>query len=158
MGEQAVTDQRRSELATTVNRLLPGLLEDLKRLVRIPSVASPGFPAEPLLAARDLVVELLRDAGVTDIEDLHIKGKTAPVVVTFILEGQEEVGSPFDHYPPTAPELFAADAMVIADVGSVRPGTPTLTVALRGSATVNVEVPSPPGRRPGRRAHRSPKG
>jgi len=30
--------------------------------------------------------------------------------------------------------------MVIADVGSVRPGVPTLTVALRGSAAVEVEA------------------
>lgn len=63
-----------------------------------------------------------------------------PVGVTMIFEGQEEVGSPFDHYPPTAPELFRSDAMVIADVGSVRPGVPTLTVALRGSASVEIEV------------------
>jgi acetylornithine deacetylase/succinyl-diaminopimelate desuccinylase-like protein len=63
-----------------------------------------------------------------------------PVGVTVVIEGQEEVGSPFDHYPPTAPELFRSDVMVIADVGSVRPGTPTLTVALRGSAQVDVEI------------------
>ena len=42
-----------------------------------------------------------------------------PVTVKLVIEGQEEFGSPFDNYPPEAPELFAADAMVIADVGSV---------------------------------------
>ncbi|MPV38424.1 M20/M25/M40 family metallo-hydrolase [Georgenia subflava] len=63
-----------------------------------------------------------------------------PVGVVVVVEGQEEVGSPFDTYPPEAPDLFRADAMVIADVGSVRPGTPTLTVALRGSAQVDVEI------------------
>ncbi|MDV6274651.1 M20/M25/M40 family metallo-hydrolase [Rhodococcus erythropolis] len=63
-----------------------------------------------------------------------------PVTVKLVIEGQEEFGSPFDNYPPEAPELFAADAMVIADVGSVRPGSPTLTVALRGSAQVIVEL------------------
>ena len=30
--------------------------------------------------------------------------------------------------------------MVIADMGSVRPGVPTLTVALRGTAVVTIEV------------------
>jgi acetylornithine deacetylase/succinyl-diaminopimelate desuccinylase-like protein len=50
------------------------------------------------------------------------------------------VGSAFSTYPPTHPELFAADAMVIGDMGSVRPGVPTLTIALRGMAGVVVEV------------------
>ena len=52
----------------------------------------------------------------------------------------EEVGSAFATYPPTDPERFAADAMVIADMGSLRPGVPTLTVALRGMAAVIVEA------------------
>lgn len=74
------------------------------------------------------------------IAALEVHGGRPPVGITVILEGQEEVGSPFDHYPPEAPELFQADAMVVADVGSVRPGVPTLTVALRGSAVVEVDV------------------
>ena len=58
-----------------------------------------------------------------------------------MIEGQEEVGGgAFTTYPPTDPELFRADAMVIGDMGSVRPGVPTLTVALRGMAMVTVEV------------------
>lgn len=193
--------------------LFPELVDGLNRLARIPSVASKGFPAGPLFEAHDLVRDLLRGAGLTQVESLAIEGKTAPVVVAevpappeaptvllythydvvpagdeslwdsppfeptewdgaiygrgvadskanvlsivgalkayrgrppvgvkVIIEGQEEVGSPFDTYPPTAPELFAADAMIIADVGSVRPGVPTLTVALRGSAQVDVEI------------------
>jgi acetylornithine deacetylase/succinyl-diaminopimelate desuccinylase-like protein len=36
--------------------------------------------------------------------------------------------------------LFASDVMLIGDMGSVRPGVPTLTVALRGMANVTVEV------------------
>src|SRR6185503_14172089 len=43
-------------------------------------------------------------------------------------------------FPPSRPDLFAADAMVIGDMGSVRPGVPTLTVALRGMALVTVEA------------------
>jgi acetylornithine deacetylase/succinyl-diaminopimelate desuccinylase-like protein len=63
-----------------------------------------------------------------------------PVGLTLVLEGHEEFGSPFDHYPPSNPDVFACDAMIIADMGSVRPGVPTLTVALRGSVDVAVEV------------------
>ncbi len=63
-----------------------------------------------------------------------------PVGVRIVVEGQEEWGSPFDTYPPQRPDLFAADAIVVGDAGNLRPGEPTLTVALRGDAQVVVEV------------------
>jgi len=63
-----------------------------------------------------------------------------PVGIRIVIEGQEEVGSAFSSFPPTRPELFTADAMVIGDMGSFRPGVPTLTVALRGMAMVTVEA------------------
>ena len=50
-----------------------------------------------------------------------------PVGIKVVIEGMEEVGSAFTTFPPTHPDLFAADAMVIGDMGSVRPGVPTLT-------------------------------
>jgi len=63
-----------------------------------------------------------------------------PVGIKVVIEGQEEVGSAFSTFPPSRPDLFAADAMVIGDMGSVRPGVPTLTVALRGMAMITIEV------------------
>jgi cysteinylglycine-S-conjugate dipeptidase len=63
-----------------------------------------------------------------------------PVGVKIVIEGQEEIGSALTSFPPVNPELFAADAMVIADMGSIRPGVPTLTIALRGTAGVIVQV------------------
>jgi acetylornithine deacetylase/succinyl-diaminopimelate desuccinylase-like protein len=64
-----------------------------------------------------------------------------PVGVKVVVEGLEEVGGgAFTEYPPTDPERFAADVMLIADLGNVRPGVPTLTVALRGMANIVVEV------------------
>ena len=63
-----------------------------------------------------------------------------PVGIKVVIEGMEEVGSAFSTFPPSRPDLFAADAMVIGDMGSVRPGVPTLTTALRGMAMVTVEV------------------
>lgn len=201
------------EVEDAVSALLPDLKSALNRLVAIPSIALDGYPIEPLMRAHDAVVELLRDSGITQIEELTIPGKTAPVVmatvpgppgsptvlfythydvvpaddvelwhsppfepqerdgaiygrgtadskanlvgiigalrvfdarppvtVKLVFEGQEEFGSPFDFYPATHPEPFRADAMVIADVGNVRPGAPTLTVALRGSAQITVAV------------------
>ncbi|MGW1467574.1 M20/M25/M40 family metallo-hydrolase [Streptomyces sp. NPDC002308] len=203
------------DLSTRVDALMDGLTADLERLTAIASIAFPGFPPEPVLEAHDLLVELLRGAGVTRIDRLDLPD-TAPVIVAevppptpdaptvllyghydvqppgdpglwrsppfeptpldggtglrargvaddkanvivhlgvlrafggvppvglkIVLEGQEEYGSAFDEYPPTDPERFACDAMVIADLGNIRPGSPTLTTGLRGAAEVVVEV------------------
>ncbi|MFD0559232.1 acetylornithine deacetylase/succinyl-diaminopimelate desuccinylase-like protein [Stackebrandtia endophytica] len=90
----------------------------------------------------------LRGRGVADckaniiahIGALRVHGGRPPVGIRIVFEGQEEYGSAFDDYPPKQPELFAADAMVVADMGNVRPGEPTLTVALRGAADLVVEL------------------
>jgi acetylornithine deacetylase/succinyl-diaminopimelate desuccinylase-like protein len=64
-----------------------------------------------------------------------------PVGIKLLIEGHEEIGSgALLSYPPQNPELFDADVVVVGDMGSVRPGTPTLTVALRGMGNVTVEV------------------
>jgi acetylornithine deacetylase/succinyl-diaminopimelate desuccinylase-like protein len=64
-----------------------------------------------------------------------------PVGIKICIEGYEEIGSGgLPSYPPTDPELFRADALVIGDMGSITPGTPTLTTALRGMANVFLEV------------------
>ncbi|WP_405186926.1 M20/M25/M40 family metallo-hydrolase [Streptomyces anulatus] len=192
------------DLSTRVDALMDGLVADLKRLTAIPSVAFPGFPPEPVREAHDLLVDLLRGAGVERVERLDLPD-TAPVVVAevpppapgaptvllyghydvqppgdealwfsppfeptpvegglrargiaddkaniivhlgvlrafagrppvglkIVLEGQEEYGSAFDDYPPTDPDRFACDAMVIADMGNLRPGSPTLTTGLQ---------------------------
>ena len=68
-------------------------------------------------------------------------GGKPPVGIKVVIEGQEEVGGgAFATFPAIRPELFDADAMVIGDMGSVRPGVPTLTIALRGMMAVTVEA------------------
>lgn len=71
---------------------------------------------------------------------LRAWGGKPPVGIKLVIEGQEEVGSELTEYPPSRPELFVSDAMIIGDMGSVRPGTPTLTVSLRGMAAVIVST------------------
>ena len=72
---------------------------------------------------------------------LRAWGGRPPVGVKLCIEGYEEIGSgALTAYPPTDPQRFQADALVIADMGSLRPGMPTLTTALRGMANVLVEV------------------
>jgi cysteinylglycine-S-conjugate dipeptidase len=72
---------------------------------------------------------------------LRAWGGKPPVGVKILLEGQEEVGSPLeDGYPSENPKPFLADAIVVADGGSIRAGQPSLTVSLRGDARITVEV------------------
>ena len=68
------------QIRVRVDDLLPWVVEGLKELVRSPSVATAGFAAGPVLAAHEAVVGLLRDAGASEVDDLHIEGKTGPVV------------------------------------------------------------------------------
>ena len=58
----------------------PQLVENLARLVAIPSIAFEGHPREPLDAARDLVAELLRGAGLEDVRTLPMRGSGDAVV------------------------------------------------------------------------------
>ncbi|GAA3626272.1 M20/M25/M40 family metallo-hydrolase [Microlunatus ginsengisoli] len=72
-----------SELTDRVDALMPRLVEDLKRLVAIPSIAFEGFDRAPVLAAHDLIVELLRDAGVADVGRLELPD-TAPIITATV--------------------------------------------------------------------------
>ena len=64
-----------------------------------------------------------------------------PVGIKVVIEGQEEVGGGgLTEHVLAHPEDFRADVMVIGDMGSVRPGVPTLTVALRGMAMAEIEL------------------
>jgi acetylornithine deacetylase/succinyl-diaminopimelate desuccinylase-like protein len=64
-----------------------------------------------------------------------------PVGIKICIEGYEEIGSgALPGYPASDPDQFRADALVIGDMGSISPGVPTLTTALRGMANVVVEV------------------
>jgi acetylornithine deacetylase/succinyl-diaminopimelate desuccinylase-like protein len=64
-----------------------------------------------------------------------------PVGVKILVEGQEEVGSPLEEgYPAQSPGPFTADAILVADGGSIRAGRPSLTVSLRGDARLTVAV------------------
>jgi len=55
------------------------LREDLEALVRLPSVAFPGFPPEPVREAADLTERLLREAGVADVVQIDVPN-AAPAV------------------------------------------------------------------------------
>ncbi|MEX0754379.1 MAG: M20/M25/M40 family metallo-hydrolase [Actinomycetota bacterium] len=61
-------------LTSTIRGLAPTMRADLERLVRIPSVAFPGFPPEPVRAAAEVTAEVLRDAGLGGAGLLELEG------------------------------------------------------------------------------------
>jgi cysteinylglycine-S-conjugate dipeptidase len=70
---------RLAALRAAVEREMPGLLRDLESLVRIPSVSAAAFDQAHVEASAQAVAELLRGAGMQDVEILREGG--APAVV-----------------------------------------------------------------------------
>ena len=79
----------------------------------------------------------------------HIKGVEAllktedalKVNVKFLVEGEEEIGSPsLDKVLEAHRDRFAADVVIISDGSMIAPDTPTITYGLKGLAYVEVNL------------------
>ncbi|GAA1964723.1 M20/M25/M40 family metallo-hydrolase [Agromyces allii] len=201
------------DLNAAAAALMPDVIERLEKLVRIRSVAFPGFDPEPVHEMGQAVVDLFTDAGaegvrLLDVPDgypcvyadlpgpegsptvllyahydvqpapesqnwssdpwepvtkedgriygrgaaddksglvmhyatLRLLGPDRPCRVKLLVEGEEETISHLEPFVEANPDLFAADAFVIGDIGGQASGRPGLTTALRGDVACTVTV------------------
>lgn len=71
---------------------------------------------------------------------LELEG-SLPVNVKFLIEGEEEVGSPnLEEYIESNKDKLAADVIVISDTGMQGPGQPAVCYGLRGLCGVQIDV------------------
>src|SRR5690349_16085895 len=68
-----------AELRAAVTRVLPGVTEDLIRLVRIPGIAFEGFDHAPVERSAEAVAELLRGAGLPEVRIVRQGGQPAVI-------------------------------------------------------------------------------
>ncbi|WP_433359780.1 M20/M25/M40 family metallo-hydrolase [Actinoplanes sp. CA-142083] len=67
------------EIPHKVAALMPSLLTDLEHLVTIPSVAFPGYPAEPVELMGHQTLDLVRAAGFTNAELMPVPHGYPPI-------------------------------------------------------------------------------
>jgi acetylornithine deacetylase/succinyl-diaminopimelate desuccinylase-like protein len=76
--------------------------------------------------------------------ELMVKTNTLPCNVKFMIEGEEEIGSPnLGAFCEAHKEMLKADIILVSDTGMISPEIPCVTVGLRGLAYMEVEVTGP---------------
>jgi len=72
-----MTGMTEADLRAAVARTMPGVVEDLVSLVRIPSIAFDGFDHSQVQRSAEAVAQLLRDSGMPDVRIVRAGGQPA---------------------------------------------------------------------------------
>ena len=76
--------------------------------------------------------------------ELMVNTKTLPCNVKFMIEGEEEIGSPnLGKWCAANKEMLKADVILVSDTAMIAADTPSITTGLRGLAYWQVEVTGP---------------
>jgi len=76
--------------------------------------------------------------------ELMVRTNTLPCNVRFMIEGEEEIGSPnLGPWCEQHKKLLKADVILVSDTTMLRPDLPTITTGLRGLAYWQIEVTGP---------------
>ena len=76
--------------------------------------------------------------------ELMVKTNTLPCNVKFMIEGEEEIGSPsLGAFCEKHKEMLKADIILVSDTGMIAPDIPSITTGLRGLAYMQVKVTGP---------------
>ncbi len=85
-------------------------------------------------------------AHLLGVEKELLEKDDLPVNIIFLLEGEEEIGSPnLVPFLQEHREDLACDVIAVSDTGMVAPGMPTMGYGLRGVACLEVKVKGPQG-------------
>ena len=83
-------------------------------------------------------------AHILGVEETLKEHGDLPVNVIFLLEGEEEIGSPnLAPFLEQNREALACDICAVSDTGMIGPGIPTLTYGLRGIACLEFTIHGP---------------
>lgn len=75
------------------------------------------------------------------VANLLADEKTLPINVKFVIEGEEEIGSPnLAPFLKEHKELLAADVLVVSDSAMYAPGQPSVIYGLRGLAYLQIDI------------------
>ena len=58
---------------------MPGVIEDLEKLIAIPSIAFPGYPAEPVEQMGRETLQMFRDVGFTNAQLMEVPSGYPPI-------------------------------------------------------------------------------
>lgn len=107
-------------------------------------------PFEPRLADGIITARGAADnkgqimAHILGVEAALAAGGELPVNVLFVVEGEEEIGSPnLAAFLSRHAEELRCDVVVISDTTMIAPGVPALTYGLRGIGCIEVRVTGP---------------
>lgn len=83
-------------------------------------------------------------AHICGVEQMLARHAALPLNLIFVIEGEEEIGSPnLAPFLTTHREDLKCDIVAISDSGMVGPGIPTFTYGLRGIACMEIAVHGP---------------